>query len=66
MIYQTNLPGWERGVRLFAGAAMIACGLIGPRGLPVGYLLACVGVVTAITGFVGFCPACALAGRRSR
>ena len=66
MWYQKNLPGWERGVRLLAGAAMIPCGLLGLKGMPIGYLIACVGVVTAVTGFVGYCPACALAGRRPR
>ncbi len=66
MLTYKNLPGWERLVRLLAGAVMIACGLIGLKGLPIGYLIACVGVVTAITGFVGFCPACALAGRSRR
>ena len=66
MLYHKNLPGWERVVRVAAGAAMIACGLLGLRGMPIGYLIACVGVITGVTGFVGFCPACALAGRRQR
>jgi hypothetical protein len=44
---------------------MIACGMLGLQGLAIGYLIACTGVVTLITGFVGYCPACAIAGRRS-
>jgi len=64
MLYRKNLPGWERALRTVAGALMIACGWLGLKGMPVGYLIACVGVVTLITGFVGYCPACALAGRK--
>ena len=35
------------------------------KGLPVGYVIACVGVVSVLTGFVGYCPACAVAGRKT-
>jgi hypothetical protein len=64
MFYRKNLPGWERAVRVAGGAAMIACGLLGLSGMPIGYLIACAGVVTALTGFVGFCPMCARVGRK--
>jgi hypothetical protein len=64
MLYVKNVPGWERAVRVVAGLAMIACGLFGLKGLPVGYLIAAVGIFTLLTGFVGFCPMCAIAGRR--
>ena len=64
MFYQKNLPGWERALRTVAAAAMIACGLIGLPGLAIGYLIAAAGVYTGVTGLFGFCPACAMAGRR--
>jgi hypothetical protein len=64
MLYVKNVPGWERAVRVVAGLAMIGCGLFGLKGLPVGYLIAAVGGFTLLTGFVGFCPMCAMAGRR--
>ena len=66
MFYKKNLPGRERTVRVIAGVAMIACGLLGLKGTSIGYLLAASGVVTLLTGFVGFCPMCALAGRQPR
>lgn len=67
MFYRKNLPGWERFVRVAAGIAIIACGMLGPglQGAPIGYLIACSGVVTLVTGFVGYCPACAIAGRKA-
>ena len=65
MFYRKNVPGAERVARLVAGAIMIACGLLGLRGMPVGYVIAGVGVVTLLTGFVGYCPACAVVGRKT-
>jgi hypothetical protein len=64
MFYRKNLPGWERAMRVVGGAAMIACGLFGLPGMPIGYLIAGAGVVTIMTGFFGFCPMCAMVGRR--
>jgi hypothetical protein len=64
MFYRKNLPGWERAARVLGGAAMIGYGLIGLQGVTTGYLIAGAGVVAAMTGFFGFCPMCAIAGRR--
>jgi hypothetical protein len=64
MFYRKNLPGWERTARVLGGVAMIGWGLVSLQGMPIGYLIAGAGVVTAMTGFFGFCPMCAMAGRR--
>jgi hypothetical protein len=62
-IYVKNVPGWERALRVAAalGGAVLA-GAFLP--LPMRW----VGVVAALsfglTGVVGFCPMCALVGRR--
>lgn len=64
MIYAKNVPPIERMIRIVAGLALVAFGLIGMKGTPLGYVLAASGVVAVLTGFVGFCPMCALAGRR--
>ena len=65
MFYRKNVPGAGRIIRVVAGMAMIACGLLGLKGLAVGYVIAGVGVVSLLTGFVGYCPACAVAGRKT-
>lgn len=65
MFYRKNVPAAERVVRLVAGLLMLACGLLGLKGMPVGYVVAGVGVITLLTGFVGYCPACAVAGRKT-
>lgn len=64
MLYAKNLPGWERVVRTIGGVGMIAVGLIGLSGTTAGYLIAGSGVVAMATGFFGFCPMCAMVGRK--
>ena len=67
MFYRKNLPGWERAMRSVGGVVMIAYGLFGMPGLPgamAGYLIAGTGAVAILTGFFGFCPMCAMVGRK--
>lgn len=64
MFYRKNLPGWERAVRVMGGVGMIGYGLIGMSGMTAGYLIAATGAVAIATGFVGFCPMCAMVGRK--
>ena len=64
MLYQKNLPGWQRALRVLGAMAMIAVGLAGPVGAALGWLLVASGAFVALTGFVGFCPACAMVGRK--
>lgn len=66
MLYTKNVPVGERLLRALGGVALIAYGVIGMKGGVPGYIVAGSGVVAALTGFVGFCPMCALAGRRIR
>jgi hypothetical protein len=59
-----NLPAWERALRLAAGALLA---LAAWRLLPAGTLTAAGfggAALLAATAVAGFCPACALAGRR--
>ena len=66
MLYKKNVPGLERIVRVVGGLAMVGCGLWAPSlsGGIVGHAVAASGVVTLLSGFIGFCPMCAMAGRR--
>ena len=64
MFYRKNLPGWERAMRVIGGVGMIAYGLIGLSGTTAGYAIAGGGAVAILTGFFGFCPMCAMVGRR--
>ncbi|GFZ94069.1 hypothetical protein GCM10011497_25210 [Elstera cyanobacteriorum] len=63
MFWIKNIPGWERGLRVAAGAGLIvAGGLAGPLAWKTGLILG--GGIAILTAIVGFCPACALVGRR--
>lgn len=64
MFYRKNVGPKERWARGLTGAVMVACGLLGLGATPLGLLVACAGVVTVVTGLVGFCPACAMVGRK--
>ena len=63
MLYVKNLKSWERVVRVLAAALMATCAFHYGASI-VGGSFAIASVVTALTAVFGFCPACALAGRR--
>jgi len=44
---------------------IVACSLTQIGLTPLGLVLAASAVFTALTGLFGFCPACAMAGRKS-
>lgn len=63
MLYVKNVPVWERVLRVALSLALAAAALwLWPGLLGWGVAGACAGF--ALTGLVGFCPACALVGRR--
>lgn len=63
MFYVKNVPAWERVVRVVAGALVIALAVTFLKGL-VAAVVAVSAVGIVVSGLVGFCPACALVGRR--
>jgi hypothetical protein len=64
MLYRRNVGSKESLVRVLAGA-LVAGGALARFGVaPTGLALAGAGLAAALTGLVGWCPACALAGRR--
>ncbi|MDB5551150.1 MAG: hypothetical protein JWL86_1134 [Rhizobium sp.] len=64
MFYRKNVGGQEQVMRLVGGAAMLLSGLLLLPSQLTGYLIAAAGVMTMATGLVGFCPACAMLGRK--
>jgi len=64
MFSRKNMGPKERIARLAAGGSMLACAIFLVGASPLGWLLAGSGVMTVVTGMVGFCPACAMVGRR--
>lgn len=63
MFYRKNVFAWEQIVRLAAGVALIGGGLLYLAGWA-GYAVTGVGLYVALTGVFGYCPACAMIGRK--
>ncbi len=57
-----NVGPAQRVVRIVAGGMMVAGGVLMLQGQTVGYILAAMGAMGLLTGLMGYCPACALAG----
>lgn len=64
MFYRKNVGTKERWARLLGGVLIVACSLAQIGMTPLGIGLAASGVITVLTGMVGFCPACAMVGRK--
>ena len=64
MLYRKNIYQWEQWSRVLLGVAMVVWGIAFAPMQPLGYIVAVVGVAAAVTGVFGWCPACAMIGRR--
>ena len=63
MFYVKNVPTWERVLRVVAGLAVAVWGLLALGGLW-GAMAALSAAGIMLSGLVGFCPACAMVGRK--
>ena len=63
MLYRKNLPVWERWLRVILGLALIAYPILATPPLLFTVLALVSAAVVIVTGFIGFCPACAMVGR---
>jgi hypothetical protein len=61
MLYVKNVPGWERVLRVAVGAAAVSVTTLGGWA---GWLAGASAAGLVMSGLFGFCPACALVGRR--
>ena len=63
MVYVKNVPAGERIMRVLVGAAAASAAVIVIGGTA-GWLIAASAAGLVASGLFGFCPACALIGRR--
>lgn len=59
-----NLPTWERALRVAAGMVIGAVVYAGLTQGVITVLAIATAATLVLTAFVGFCPACAMVGRR--
>jgi hypothetical protein len=64
MLYRKNVGSKERVARVLGGALIVAGALTQIGMTPLGWVLTASGALTALSGVLGFCPACAMAGRK--
>ena len=64
MIYVKNVPGWERVLRTVMGVMALVFAAMNWGASSLAVVAGIVGAVLAISGLVGFCPMCALLGRK--
>jgi len=65
MFYVKNVPNWERVLRLLAGIGLLVASLMLLGGLR-GWVAGLSGAGLIFSGLFGFCPACAMVGRKLR
>jgi hypothetical protein len=69
MLYPKNVPNVERVARILLGILLVGIVVVGPSvgqnfsPLVIGTLLFSA-LFVVVTGFVGWCPACAMIGRK--
>lgn len=61
-MFGINIPSFERLARMLLGLALATYGWLAPA--QPNLIVASIGICVALTGLIGFCPACAVAGRR--
>ncbi|WPG38482.1 DUF2892 domain-containing protein [Variovorax sp. EBFNA2] len=64
MLYVKNVPGWERALRIAMGLAGLAFAAMNWPADALAVAVGLMGAMLALTGLVGFCPMCAMLGRR--
>ena len=62
-LYVKNVPPVERVVRVGVAIATVAVALVLLKA-PWSYLVAASSIGFSLTGFLGYCPACAMVGRK--
>ncbi|MBN9486889.1 MAG: DUF2892 domain-containing protein [Alphaproteobacteria bacterium] len=63
--FKANLPGWERTIRVVTGLVLIGITYLYSTATWMDGVGFVVGIILAGTGFLGFCPMCAMAGRKA-
>lgn len=64
MFYVKNVPNWERVLRLVMGLMGLGYAAMNWNGSGLAIALGLMGAMLAVTGLIGFCPMCAMVGRK--
>lgn len=64
MLYRKNVPFHERLIRLAVGVGLGVFAAVSGLGLVWAGLAIATGLTLVVTGYVGWCPMCAMVGRK--
>ena len=64
LYFKVNVPAWERLLRLAMGVAVAILAALYADTMVVTWIGVAGGLMFALTGLVGFCPMCAMVGRK--
>lgn len=64
MFYVKNVPTWERVLRIVMGLMGLGYAAMNWNGSGLAIGLGLMGAMLAMTGLFGFCPMCAMVGRK--
>lgn len=64
MFYVKNVPVWERWLRGVMGVALLIAPIAYLGWSPLGIALGVMGAMGVMTGLFGYCPMCAMVGRK--
>ena len=64
MFYVKNVPNWERVLRVVMGLMALAFAVMNWGGSPLAIGAGVMGAILSMTGLFGFCPMCAMVGRK--
>jgi hypothetical protein len=64
MLYVKNVPPAERIIRVLMGVGLLVAAVLwlGPNAK--GWIVGAMGMMAAMSGLVGWCPMCAMVGRK--
>ena len=64
MLYVKNVSTAERVIRTMMGLASLGGALVWIGPTTAGWMVGTMGIMASLSGLVGWCPMCALAGRK--
>ena len=64
MLYVKNVPPVERVIRVLMGIGLLVAAVMWLGANAKGWIVGAMGMMAALSGLVGWCPMCAMAGRK--
>jgi hypothetical protein len=64
MLYVKNVPPVERVIRVLMGIGLLVAAVMWLGANSKGWIVGAMGMMAAMSGLIGWCPMCAMVGRK--